>query len=858
MEVRTTSTLNEPANDRVKEGNKVGRYTYQDTLEKCMAYFEGDELAATTWMNKYALKNPDGSFAEATPDDMHRRMAKEFAKVETQYREAASLNGSFKRLSAYGQQRAPLTAESIYQLFKDFKYVIPQGSVMSGLGNNNVLASLSNCVVMPEILDSYGGIMYTDQQLAQLFKRRCGVGIDISGLRPANMLVSNAAGSTSGATSFMERYSNTTREVAQNGRRGALMITMDIAHPDVVEFITMKQQLSKVTGANVSVRLSDEFMEAVSKDQTYVHRWPIYAQSPQCTKTVRAKEVWDTIIKCAHNTAEPGLIFWDRQHRYSTSSVYPDFENVSTNPCSEIAMQGGDSCRLIAINLYSFVVRPFHTDAYFDYGHFYQTVYESQRLMDDLVDLEIEAIDNIIKKIDRDQCPDHIKFVERSTWELLRENGLKGRRTGLGFTALADTLAALGLKFDEDEAIAATERIMKEKCRAEFDSTIDMAIERGKFEAFDPSTEQTSDFVKMLANTMPDVYDRMMAHGRRNISISTVAPTGTLSLLAQTSSGIEPVFMLAYKRRRKVSSDDENAHVGFVDHMGDRYEEFMVYHPKIKDWMGATAQTDYTKSPYFGATAPEINWQKRIELQAIVQRYVTHSISSTINLPHDTPLATVAEIYMTAWKMGLKGITVYRDGSRDGVLVAHESKPKAQEKFRPEKINAEVVHFRHQTEQWVAIIGLLDNTPHELYTIKLGDALDLPKELKNGWVCMRTTDEGEHTFDFEYIIENHPEPAKIEIPTQHKDVYNNYSTLLSALLRQGMPVHEVVGVLEGLHISPEAINTWQNGVARALRQYIPDGTQAPNATCPSCGDPQGLVYEEGCVKCKSCGISKCS
>jgi len=534
-----TTITQKPKDVTTKTKNKK-TYPYEQVLESAVAYFNGDELAGTTWMNKYAMKNKDGEFVELDPDDMHRRMAKEFGRIESDYKLKYNLNGSAKFLSKYGQEREDLTEEKVYNYFKKFGYIIPQGSVMSSLGNEYKLASLSNCIVVPELHDSYGGVFYTDQQLAQLFKRRCGVGVDISNLRPSGARVSNAAGSTSGAVSFMNRFSNTTREVAQNGRRGALMLSMDIAHPDVEDFITIKQDLQKVTGANISIRLSDEFMKAVESNSEYTHKWPIDSEAPKFSKTVKAKELWDTIIECAHNTAEPGLIFWDRQHWYSTSSVYPGYKNTSTNPCSEIAMQGGDSCRLIAINLFNFVENPFTKDAKFLMEDFYKSTYEGQRLMDDLVDLETEAIGRILKKVDNDDEPENIKQVEKETWELLLKTGKEGRRTGLGFTALADMVAALGMAIDSDDAIAKVEEIMKEKCRAEFDSSIDMSLERGSFVGFDAKIEKTSEFVQMLETELPEVYERMMKFGRRNISISTVAPTGTLSMLAQTSSGIDP------------------------------------------------------------------------------------------------------------------------------------------------------------------------------------------------------------------------------------------------------------------------------------------------------------------------------
>ncbi|MBT5089771.1 MAG: adenosylcobalamin-dependent ribonucleoside-diphosphate reductase, partial [Flavobacteriales bacterium] len=638
--------ITQKSQDITTKTKKEKTYAYEQVLEAAVAYFEGDELAGTTWMNKYAMKNKDGEFVEQNPDDMHRRMAKEFGRIEADYKLKYNLNGSARFLSKYGQEREDLTEEKVYNYFKEFGYIIPQGSVMSSLGNHYKLASLSNCIVVPELHDSYGGVFYTDQQLAQLFKRRCGVGVDISNLRPSGARVSNAAGNTSGAVSFMNRFSNTTREVAQNGRRGALMLSMDISHPDVEDFITIKQDLQKVTGANISIRLSDEFMKAVENNAEYTHKWPIDSETPKFRKTVKAKELWDTIIECAHNTAEPGLIFWDRQHWYSTSSVYPGYKNTSTNPCSEIAMQGGDSCRLIAINLFNFVENPFTKDAKFLMEDFYKSTYEGQRLMDDLVDLETEAIGRILRKVDADDEPDNIKQVEKETWELLLKTGKEGRRTGLGFTGLADMVAALGMAIDSDDAIAKVEEIMKEKCRAEFDSSIDMSLERGSFVGFDAKIENTSEFVQMLEVELPEVYERMMKFGRRNISISTVAPTGTLSMLAQTSSGIEPVFMTHYKRRRKINEQDREAKVDFIDDLGDKWQEFTVYHHNLKTWMEVTGETDITKSPYAGSTAPEINWNKRVKMQAVVQKYVTHSISSTINLPNDVSLNEVSNIYL--------------------------------------------------------------------------------------------------------------------------------------------------------------------------------------------------------------------
>ena len=847
----------------VEEKVKKGEYAYEEVLKSSLSYFKGDELAATTWINKYAVKKSDGTYNELTPDDMHQRMAKEFGRVEAKYNKVKTPT---EGLSLYGKDRKKLTEKAIYNLFRDFKYVIPQGSVMFGLGNHEIIASLSNCVVIPRVYDSYGGIFYTDQQMAQLFKRRCGVGVDLSELRPKDAKVSNAAGSTTGAVSFMNRFSATTREVAQNGRRGALMLTMDIAHPDIEEFITIKQDLTKVTGANISIRLSDEFMTAVENQESYTLRWPIDSKDPKYTKEVDALKLWNTIIKSAHNTAEPGLIFWDRQHNYSTSSLYPGFKNSSTNPCSEIAMQGGDSCRLIAVNLFSFVDNPYTENASFDQKKFYEVVYESQRLMDDLVDLELEAVDKILDKIEGDPEPDSIKRDEIETWKLLQETGRKGRRTGLGFTALADAMAALGLKFDSDEAIAEVDKLMKTKISAEFDSSIDMAIERGQFEVFNRNVEDKSEFVQMLRDEFPDMYTRMMDHGRRNISISTVAPTGSLSMLAQVSSGIEPVFMTSYKRRRKINQDDKNATVDFVDDLGDAFEEFTVYHKKVEEWMKVTGETDMSKSPYAGATASEIDWEKRVELQALVQKYTTHSISSTINLAADVTEDLVGDIYMDSWKKGLKGITVYRDGSRSGILIADDSKESKEDgnytkevEFtkRPKKIEAEIVRFHNESEKWLAVVGLIDDRPYEIFTGKMNDAFNLPQWLEKGWVIKNRDENGDARYDFQYMDR---EGYKITIEGLSRSFdkeFWNYAKLISGILRHKMPMNYVVDLIQNLNMYDDHINTWKNGVARALKRYVPDGTAAADKKCNECGDPEGVIYSEGCLKCVSCGHSKC-
>ena len=860
------TTISKKQKEVLTKAKKQKTYTYEEVLESAVAYFNGDELAGTTWMNKYAMKDYDGEFVEKNPDDMHKRMAKEFGRIEADYKLKYNLNGSAKFLSKYGQEREDLTEAKVYNLFKEFGYIIPQGSVMSSLGNHYKLASLSNCIVVPELHDSYGGVFYTDQQLAQLFKRRCGVGVDISNLRPAGSSVSNAAGSTSGAVSFMNRFSHTTREVAQNGRRGALMLSMDIAHPDVEDFITIKQDLQKVTGANISIRLSDEFMHAVEANAEYTHKWPIESDNPKFTKTVNAKELWDTIIQCAHNTAEPGLIFWDRQHWYSTSSVYPGYKNTSTNPCSEIAMQGGDSCRLIALNLYNFVDNPFTKDASFRMEDFYKATYEGQRLMDDLVDLETEAIGRILNKVDADDEPENIKMVEKETWELLLKTGKEGRRTGLGFTALADMVAALGMAIDSDEAIGMVESMMKEKCRAEFDSSIDMSLSRGSFVGFDSKIEKTSEFVQMLEKELPDVYERMMKFGRRNISISTVAPTGTLSMLAQTSSGIEPVFMTHYKRRRKLNEQDRDAKVDFIDDSGDKWQEFNVYHHNLKTWMEVTGETDISKSPYAGSTAPEINWNKRVEMQAAVQKYVTHSISSTINLPNDVSLDEVSNIYLESWKQGTKGITVYRDGSRAGVLVSADEKKDAvlensefretKAPSRPKRLDAKVVRFQNNKEKWIAVVGLLNGRPYEIFTGKTEDVFNMPAAVEYGWIIKNKREDGSSQYDFQYEDKEGYKVTMGGLSRSFDKEFWNYAKLISGVLRHGMPLHYVVDLIGKMNLYDENINTWKSGVVRALKTFIANGTTVSDHTCGECGD-EGLVYEEGCLECVSCGYSKC-
>lgn len=837
-------------------------YSREEVLAASLEYFNGDDLAAEVWMNKYSVKDKEGRYCELTPCDMHLRMAKEFARIEKKY--GKNLNGTSSQLSNYGQKRKPLTEEKIFEYFDHFRHIIPQGSVMSVLGNPYVIGSLSNCIVIPEIYDSYGGVLFADQQLVQLMKRRCGVGIDISNLRPSGTPVSNAAGTATGAVSFMERFSNTTREVAQSGRRGALMITMDINHPEAEKFALIKQNLKRVTGANISLKLSDEFMQAVKHNKEYVQKWPINSPNPVIENKVKARELWNTIVTCAHNTAEPGLIFWDRQHHYSTSSVYPQYKNISTNPCSEIAM-GNDSCRLIALNMFGCVQEPFSSNASFDFDKWYEICYEGQRLMDDLVDLELEYIERILEKVKNDSEPDYIKEVEVKTWEALYKSGKEGRRTGLGFTAMADTLAALGYKYDSAKALDTIEQIMKTKCEAEFTSSTDMAIERGAFVGFDPEIEKTSGYIQMMEKELPEAYQRMMQFGRRNVSLSTVAPTGSLSILTQTSSGIEPVFKVSYKRRRKINPDDKSARVDFVDALGDKWQEYHVFHPKFKLWMEVTGKTLPEDSSYYNSTAEEIDWSNRVKIQSIVQKYTTHSISSTINLPEKISTEKVGEIYMKAWEMGLKGITVYRAGSRSGVLISTEKKKDAvlsQENHvpkRPKILEADVIRFVNGGEKWIGFLGLLDGRPYEIFT---GDEEDFPipayvekGKIKKYKIITRSGKVNKYSFIF---IDKNGEEVELErLSDAFNPEYWNYAKMISGVLRHKMPLPYVAELVSDLKLGDDSLNTWKAGVVRMLKHYIASGTKPKDKKCPHCGDEDGIVFEEGCLKCKSCGMSKC-
>ena len=795
---------------------------------------------------------------------MHHRLAKEFFSIEKTYN-----NDINENLSEYGKKRDALTEEKIFNYFKNFKYISPQGSIMNILGNNDVIGSLSNCVVIPKIFDSYGGIMFADQQLAQLFKRRCGAGCDISTLRPKDTKVTNAAGSTTGAISFMERFSNTTREVGQSGRRGALMTSIDVRHPDIFDFVKIKRDLKRVTGSNISVMLRDDFMEAVTKNDKYVLRFPVDStiEDASITKEINAVDLWNEIIKSAHQCAEPGLIFKDRQHLYSTSSIYPNWENISTNPCSEIAMND-DSCRLMIVNYFGCVINPFTKQAEFDFNKLYEISYEAQRLIDDLVDLELLAVKKIINKIKNDPEPDYIKSVELETWKNLYNKGKAGRRTGLGFTGIGDVFASLGLKYDSDEAMKLLNKISESKFLAEFDSSIDMAIQRGKFDDFNPEYENKSEFVLMIKNEYPELYERMMKFGRRNISISTVAPTGSLSILTQTTSGIEPLFMIGYKRRKKINPNEKNVKIDFVDEMGDSWTEFEVLHPRVKEWKEINNVSDVNiNNPYIGSTASEIDWLKRIKIQSIVQKYVTHSISSTINLPKDVTPEKVSEIYLEAWKMKLKGITVYRDGSRSGILVSNNENEFRENNApkRPKRLKAEIHRFQNNLEKWVAVVGMKDGKPYELFTgANINGLSKLPPNIKDCEVVKNIIEgidvDGKPTrikrYDIEYIDSDGIKQIHTGLNHAFNPEYWNYAKLISGILRHGMPLIKVYELIDSLTFREENINTWKNGVTRTIKRYIKDGEKA-KGICQNCGS-EHLEFKEGCMVCMNCGSSKCS
>lgn len=845
--------------------NDMKTYSFEEALKGATKYFKGDELAANVWINKYALKDSDGNIFEGNPDQMHHRIAKEIARIETKYPNS-------------------YTEEEIYEVLSDFKYIVPQGGPMTGIGNDFQIASLSNCFVIGNEgdSDSYGGVMKIDEEQVQLMKRRGGVGHDLSHIRPKGSPVMNSALTSTGIVPFMERYSNSTREVAQDGRRGALMLSVSIKHPDAEHFIDAKMDGTKVTGANVSVRIDHDFMKAVKSESKYVQQYPINSPNPKFTKEIDAKKLWDKIIHNAWKSAEPGILFWDTIINESIPDCYADlgFKTVSTNPCGEIPLCPYDSCRLIAVNLYSYVENPFTPQATFNYQKFNKHVQMAQRIMDDIVDLELEKVNKIVEKIEDDPENIEIKRTELNLWKKIKTKSIQGRRTGVGITAEGDMLAALGLKYGTPEATDFCEDIHKKLALAAYRSSVDMARDRGSFPIYDSIREEKNPMVMRLRAEDEQLYQDMVKYGRRNIALLTIAPTGTTSLMTQTTSGIEPVFMVSYKRRRKVNPNDKQVKVDFVDEVGDSWEEYHVFHHKFMTWLTANGynaeevskmeEEDLNKiiekSPYHGATANDVNWVEKVKLQGAVQKWVDHSISVTVNVPNACTEDLVSQIYQTGWESGCKGITVYRDGSRSGVLIANDKKEDKEEitntfgetmaPKRPEKLEAEIIQFNNESEKWIAVIGLLDGRPYEIFTGAAKESFSILSQVQRGWVIKSRSDDGKTRYDFQYE-DSHGYKTTIEgLSRTFNEEYWNYAKLISGVLRHGMPLSFVVDMVENLHLNDETLNTWKKGVVRSLKRFIADGTKPAENICPSCKEPS-LVYEEGCLNCKSCGHSKC-
>jgi ribonucleoside-diphosphate reductase alpha chain len=849
--------MTEPIN--LKEPQK---YTHEEVTEKATAYFQGDTLAASVWMNKYALKDSAGNLYELTPDDMHRRIASEVARIEKKYPN-------------------PMSENDIYELLRNFKYIIPQGSPMAGIGNNFQVASLSNCFVIGNSgnSDSYGGIMKIDQEQVQLMKRRGGVGHDLSHIRPSGSPVKNSALTSTGIVPFMERYSNSTREVAQDGRRGALMLSISIKHPDSEKFIDAKLEEGKVTGANVSVKIDDEFMQAVVDNKMYRQQYPVDSKNPTVVKEIDARLLWNKIIQNAWQSAEPGILFWDTIQKESIPDCYADlgFKTTSTNPCGEIPLCPYDSCRLLAINLYSYVENPFTAEASFNSELFVKHAHMAQRMMDDVIELELEKIEKILEKINADPEEEEIKRIERNLWLNIKMKALEGRRTGFGITAEGDMLAALGCKYGSDVATDFSVEVHKMLALEAYRSSIILAKERGAFPLYDTEREKNNPFILRLKEAAPLVYQDMVKHGRRNIALLTIAPTGSVSICTQTTSGIEPVFMISYKRRKKVNPNDKNVNVSFVDETGDSWEEYNIFHPKFLKWLKvnnynvdevklykeAELEAVIKKSPYYQATSNDIDWVSKVKMQGAVQKWVDHSISVTVNVPKETTKDLVSNIYQTAWESGCKGITIYRDGSRAGVLVAHSDAKEDDYEFRetkaptrPKKLEAEVVRFQNDYEKWIAVVGVLDNKPYEVFTGK-ADGFYLPPWVNKGIVIRNKEGNEKARYDFQF---EDKEGYKVTIEGLSRSFdkeYWNYAKLISGILRHGMPLTSAVDLISNLTLEIESINTWKNGVVRALKKYIPDGTAAIEASCPECGAKGGLIYKEGCLACKHCGYSKC-
>lgn len=842
-------------------------YTYDEAFEASLQYFKGDELAARVWVNKYAVKDSFGNIFEKSPEDMHWRIANEVARIEAKYQ-----NG--------------LNAQQLYELLDHFKYIVPQGSPMTGIGNDFQVSSLSNCFVIgiDGAADSYGGIIRIDEEQVQLMKRRGGVGHDLSHIRPKGSPVKNSALTSTGLVPFMERYSNSTREVAQDGRRGALMLSVSIKHPDSEAFIDAKMTEGKVTGANVSVKLDDAFMQAAVNGTPYKQQYPVDSDQPVFTKDIDASALWKKIVHNAWKSAEPGVLFWDTIIRESVPDCYADlgYRTVSTNPCGEIPLCPYDSCRLLAINLYSYVVNPYTKEAYFDFDLFKKHVALAQRIMDDIIDLELEKIEKIIAKIDSDPESEEVKEAEKHLWEKIYKKSGQGRRTGVGITAEGDMLAAMGLRYGTEEATEFSEQVHKTIALEAYRSSVNMAKERGAFAIYDSEREKNNPFINRLKEADPELYEEMKKYGRRNIACLTIAPTGTTSLMTQTTSGIEPVFMPVYKRRRKVNPNDPQTHVDFVDETGDAFEEYIVFHHKFVEWMtvnGYDPTKRYTqeeidklveKSPYYKATSNDVDWLMKVKMQGRIQKWVDHSISVTINLPNDVDEALVNRLYVEAWRSGCKGCTVYRDGSRSGVLLSTQKdkkdkkeelppcKPPTVVEVRPKVLEAEVVRFQNNKEKWVAFVGLLDGHPYEIFTGLQDDeeGISLPKSVTTGRIIKNIDEEGNKRYDFQFENKRGYKTTIEGLSEKFNKEYWNYAKLISGVLRWRMPIDRVIKLVDSLQLDSENINTWKNGVERALKKYVTDGTSAEGQKCPNCGN-ETLVYQEGCLICKTCGTSRC-
>lgn len=856
----TIKTDDKKTNDTVK--NELNKFTHEEALESSIEYFGGDTLAASVWINKYALKDSDGNLYEKNPNEMHHRIAGEVARIESKY-----IN--------------PMSEKEIFDVLENFKYIIPSGSPMAGVGNDFQVSSLSNCFVIGNEgdSDSYGGILKIDQEQVQLMKRRGGVGHDLTHIRPGGSPVNNTALTSTGVVPFMERYSNSTREVAQDGRRGALMLSIGIKHPDSENFIDAKMETGKVTGANVSVKLDDEFMMAVKRGTKYTQQYPVNSENPTVKKEIDARELWNKIVHNAWASAEPGILFWDTVIRESIPDHYQDygFQTVSTNPCGEIPLCPYDSCRLLALNLYSYVEKPFTPEAYFNGDLFTKHARMAHRIMDDIVDLEVEKVDGIIKKIEDDPEADNIKAVEKNLWTNIREKSLQGRRTGIGITAEGDMVAALGLQYGSDAAITFSTEVHKLLAIEVYRASVDLAEERGAFPIYDSKREVDNPFINRIKENAPLVYDKMLKVGRRNISMLTIAPTGSVSICTQTSSGIEPVFMVSYKRRRKVNPNDKNVVVGFVDEVGDSWEEYNVFHPKFETWLDINGydstevktKTDeelneiIAKSPYHKATSGDINWVSKVKMQGDIQKWVDHSISVTVNVPADVDEKLVSDIYLSAWESGCKGMTIYREGSRSGVLISDSKTEETHENDiieskapkRPRLLESDVIRFQNNYEKWVAVIGKINGKPYEIFTGKAEDFF-LPPYVESGVVERSKNKKDERAqYDFTYIDKQGYEITMPALSRMFDDSFWNYAKLISGVLRHGMPLPYVINLIGNLNFPEDNINTWKNGVVRALKRFVPDGT-VTDTKCPDCGE-ETLIYEDGCLICKSCGHSKC-